>query len=82
MQYVTTCTHEIFLYLYELYCLYFIYFSDAFLLNSSFGELLFSLVYVNNFSVGAGITTLMSISDGLDPYFLCRKMEKTQFVKE
>ena len=32
--------------------------------------------------VGVGITTLMSISDGSDRTFFCRKMEKTRFVKE
>ena len=30
----------------------------------------------------AGITTLMSISDGLDPYFFHRKVEKTRSMKE
>ena len=32
--------------------------------------------------VGARITTLMSISDRLDPYLFRRKMEKTLSVKE
>ena len=32
--------------------------------------------------VGAGITTLMSISDGSDRTFFCRKMEKTRSVEE
>ena len=32
--------------------------------------------------VGAGITTLMSISDGSNLYFFCRKMEKTRSVRE
>ena len=29
-----------------------------------------------------GITTLMSFSDGLDPYFFRRKMERTRSMKE
>ena len=29
-----------------------------------------------------GVTTLMSTSDGLDPYFFRRKKEKTRFMKE
>ena len=43
---------------------------------------LLSFVYVFIYCVGAGITTLMSISDGSEPYFFCRKMEKTRSVKE
>ena len=39
-------------------------------------------VYVISYCVGAGITTLMSIFDGLDPYFFHRKMEKTRSKKE
>ena len=39
-------------------------------------------VYVNIYEVGAGITILMCNSDGLHPYFLCRKMEKTRSVKK
>ena len=34
------------------------------------------------FFVGAGITTLMSISDLSDPYFFRRKIEKTRSLKE
>ena len=45
-------------------------------------EYLWSSVYVATYGVGAGITTLMSISDGSDPYPFCRKMEKTQSVGE
>ena len=33
-------------------------------------------------SVGAGIDTLMSISDGLGPSIFCRKMEKARPMKE
>ena len=35
----------------------------------------FFCIFVNK-GVGAGINTLMSISDGLGPSILCRKMEK------
>ena len=34
-----------------------------------------SFVHAINYCVGAGITTLMSISNGSDPYFVRRKME-------
>ena len=52
------------------------------LLISSYGKCLSSSVYVIIHCVGAGITTLMSISDGWDPYFFRRKMEKTRYVTE
>ena len=32
--------------------------------------------------VGAGKSTLMSISDGLRPYIFCRKIEKTRSTRE
>ena len=35
-----------------------------------------------NKTVGAGINTLMSISDGLGPSIFCRKMEKARQMKE
>ena len=35
-----------------------------------------------NKSVGAGINTLMSISDGLGPSIFCRKMEKARPMRE
>ena len=35
-----------------------------------------------NKGVGAGIKTLMSISDGLGSFFFCRKMEKTRPMRE
>ena len=41
-----------------------------------------SFVYVIINYVGAGITTLMSISEGSDRTFFCRKMERTQSVRE
>ena len=62
--------------------MYFKYLFDAFLLISSYGKLFSSFVYVNINCVGAGVTTLMSIFDGFDPYFFCRKLEKTRSVKE
>ena len=42
-------------------------------------SLTFCLYY---YCIGAGITTLTSISDGLDPYFFSWKMEKTRSMKE
>ena len=41
-----------------------------------------SFVYVFMFCGGAVITTLMSISDGSDRTFSCRKMGKTRSVRE
>ena len=35
-----------------------------------------------NKSVGAGLNTLMSISDGLGPSIFCRKLEKARPMKE
>ena len=51
-------------------------------INFPYGKSLSSFVYVVIFCVGAGITTLMSISNGSDPYFFRRKMEKTRPVKD
>ena len=62
--------------------MHFNYFSDAFLLISSYRKLFPSFVHVIIYCVDAGITTLMYKSDGLDPHFFCRKMEKTRSVKE
>ena len=45
-------------------------------------ELSLIIFHVCMYCVGAGIVTLMSISNGLDPYFFRRKMEKTRSVKE
>ena len=39
-------------------------------------------VYVIVYCGGAGITTLMPISDRLDPYLFRRKMERTWSVEE
>ena len=62
--------------------MYFKSFSMPFLIISFYGKILSPFVYVFNFCVGAGTTTLMSSSDGLDPYFFCRKMEKTRSINE
>ena len=35
-----------------------------------------------NKSVGAGISTLMSVSDGLGPCIFCRRMEKARPMRE
>ena len=56
-------------------------FSVHFLLFS-YRKPVWSFVYVNFYYVGAGITILMSVSDGSDPYFLLWKMEKTLSMKE
>ena len=45
-------------------------------------KVLSSFVYVIIYCVGAGITTLVSLSDGSVPYFYRRKMEKAWSVKE
>ena len=44
-------------------------FFPMYLLISSDGKFLLSCVYVFVYCVGGGITTLISISDGSDPYF-------------
>ena len=49
---------------------------------SSYGKSSWSFVYVNIYCVGAGISTLISISDWSDPYIFRRKIEKTQSVKD
>ena len=53
-----------------------------FLILSPYGKSFWSFVYVIIYCVGAGISTLISISDWSDPYIFRRKMEKTQSVKE
>ena len=53
-----------------------------FLILSSYGKSFWSFVYVIICCVGAGISTLTSISDWSDPYIFRRKMEKTRSVKE
>ena len=53
-----------------------------FIMLSSYGKSFWSIVYVTIYCVGAGIGTLISISDWSDPYIFLRKMEKTRSVKE
>ena len=44
---------------------------------------LFSIFdFTNFYCVGAGIGTLMSVSDGIGPYIYGRKIEKTQPLRE
>ena len=45
-------------------------------------KLLISCLYYYLFCVGAGVSTLMSISDGLASYIFRRKLEKTQPIRE
>ena len=45
-------------------------------------EMTLIFVYVFIYCVGAGVTTLMSNSDGSDRAFSCRKMEGTRSVRE
>ena len=54
---------------------------DVFLLFFCYGKLVWSFVYVIICCVSAEITTLMSISDKLDPYSFCRKIKETRSVK-
>ena len=53
-----------------------------FLILSSYGKSFWLFVYVIIYGVGAGIITLISISDWLDPYIFRQKVEKTRSVKE
>ena len=78
MQYVTACIHN-FTSFYMNPILDISIFDLYFFINFLFFSI---FVYVNVYSVGAGIITLMSISDGLEPYVFCRKMEKTRSMNE
>ena len=49
---------------------------------SSYGKTFGSCVFVIIYCVGAGISTLITISDWSDPHNFRRKMEKTRSVKE
>ena len=40
------------------------------------------MFYTTTFCVGAGVSILMLFSEGLDPFFFCRKMKKTAFMRE
>ena len=53
-----------------------------FLILSSYRKSFRSFVYVIIYCLGAGISTLISISDWSDPYIFRQKMEKTRSVKE
>ena len=53
-----------------------------FIILSSYGKSFWSFVYVIIYCIGAGISTLISISDWSDPYIFRRKMEKARPVKE
>ena len=82
MQYVNTCKQELYpSFICPLFYL-FLLFVDAFLVISPYGKLFWSFVDVIIYYVNAGITALMSIFDGLDPYFSVEKMEKTRPMKE
>ena len=60
----------------------YIIFFQCISLFSSYGNFHRYFVFVIICAVGTGITTLMSIFDGSDPYFFRRKMGKTRYVKE
>ena len=71
--------------IHQLYVLYFMYnflHLVYFLVISSYGKSFWSFVYVVIYSVGAGKITLMSISDGLDPYLFQSKDGMTWSMKE
>ena len=63
---------------FSVFCSILVHFS----ILSSYGKSFWSFVYVIIFCVGAGISTLISISDWSDPYIFRRKIEKTLSVKE
>ena len=62
--------------------MFFICFPMHFSLFPSYGKYFTFCVYFIIYCVGAGINTLMSISDRLEPYLFRRKMEKTRSMKE
>ena len=53
-----------------------------FLIFSYYENSLDRFVYIIFYGIGARISTLMSIPDGLGPYFFRRKMEKTRPMRE
>ena len=63
MQYVNTCKHDFCPSFISIFCYVFYLFFDAFLVIFSYGKSLCSFAYVNIYCAGAGITSLMSISD-------------------
>ena len=58
------------------------YFILYILLISAYAEPVWSFDFVSIYFIAARITTLMSISDGLKPYFFRPKMENTRSMKE
>ena len=66
--------------MYFILCISFVF--DAIFLKFLLWKNCLIFVYVTIYCVGVGITTLMSISDGLEPYFFRRQMGKTRSMKE
>ena len=75
------CTHYSFSFL-NLIFPYFKLLFHCVLVLFLYGNIFDLFVYVFIYCVGAGITTLMSVSDGSDRTFSCRKMGKTRSVRE
>ena len=68
MQYLNTCRRELYpSFSCTLFYAFYLYLVRV-LVVSSYGKSFRSFVYVTIYCVGAGITTLAPISDGLDPY--------------
>ena len=82
MQYVTTCKHEILLVIYMYFIKNFFFIFRVFFLNFRLWKTCLIFVIVIIYRVDSRMTTLMSISDGLDPYFFRRKVEKTWSMKD
>ena len=76
-QYYQACSYD-FLSFFSVFYLVWVYFS----LFSFYRKSFWSFVYVINYCVGAGLSTLISFSDWSDPYNFRRKMDKTRSVKE
>ena len=75
------CNHESF-YTIHLLFPYFNLISDCIIIFIPCMEKTLMFFYVVFYDVRAGITTLMSISDGSDRTFSCRKMERTRSMRE
>ena len=73
-----TCNHDFLLIIFFVFYLLLLDFKNFSSEGESFDLLVSPIIYC----VGAGISTLMSTSDGLAPYLFCRKMEKTRSVRE
>ena len=79
---VGTCEQELYLsFMCTLFNVFHLFSLHFFLISPS-GKPVWSFVYVIIYYIGAGMTILMSISDGLDPYFFRQRMEKTRSMKE